>query len=201
MEPFLSHIKLTYTKYQIEVVILSIALIVLLGAVLLYFRNEKPGVSVIKISESSDSKVKATILVDIEGAVHKPDLYTIPENSNLKDLISTAGGLADDVDQYYFSRNFNLAATLHDQEKIYIPSIQESQSDSFSAIENSSSAHDSKINLNTASAKELDSLSGVGATSVEKIISARPFNSIEDLVSKKVLSKTVFEKIKDQLTL
>ena len=56
------------------------------------------------------------------------------------------------------------------------------------------------INLNTASAEELDTLPGVGAVTVNKIINGRPYSTIEDLLNKKIVNKGVFENIKGLIT-
>ena len=58
----------------------------------------------------------------------------------------------------------------------------------------------SLININTASAGELDGLTGVGEATAQKIIDSRPYLAIEELVSKKVLGSKAFEKIKEKIT-
>jgi len=57
-----------------------------------------------------------------------------------------------------------------------------------------------KININTASEAQLDTLYGIGPVRAGKIIANRPYSSIEELVSKKVLGESTLEKIKDQIT-
>ena len=57
------------------------------------------------------------------------------------------------------------------------------------------------ININSASESELDTLTGVGPVTIGKIIDNRPYNTLEELVSKKAVSKSVFEKIKDSISL
>ncbi|PIZ98145.1 MAG: transporter, partial [Candidatus Levybacteria bacterium CG_4_10_14_0_2_um_filter_35_8] len=56
------------------------------------------------------------------------------------------------------------------------------------------------INVNSASAQELDSLPGIGPVTAEKIISGRSYTSINDLLEKKVVSEKVFNQIKDKIT-
>jgi competence protein ComEA len=60
---------------------------------------------------------------------------------------------------------------------------------------------DWQVSSNTASAKQLESLPHVGPAAAEKIINARPFGSLEELVQKKALSQKTFDKIKDKLML
>ena len=53
-----------------------------------------------------------------------------------------------------------------------------------------------KVNLNTASADELDSLPGIGEKRSDAIIKGRPYKAAGDLVTKKVLTQGIFDKIK-----
>jgi competence protein ComEA len=56
------------------------------------------------------------------------------------------------------------------------------------------------ININTASSADLDSLPQIGPKRAAKIIANRPYKSIDELVTKKAIPKSVFEKIKDRIT-
>jgi competence protein ComEA len=56
------------------------------------------------------------------------------------------------------------------------------------------------VDINTASAADLKGLPGVTETEAAKIVQGRPYKEPSDLVSKKILSETVFSKIKDRLT-
>jgi competence protein ComEA len=57
-----------------------------------------------------------------------------------------------------------------------------------------------KININSASAQQLDTLPGIGTVRAQKIIDNRPYSTINDLVKKKVLGEGIFEKLKDQIS-
>jgi DNA uptake protein ComE-like DNA-binding protein len=59
----------------------------------------------------------------------------------------------------------------------------------------------SKVNINTASASELDALPNIGDKRSAAIIKARPYKSTDELVSKKVLSKGLFDSIKKHITI
>ena len=55
-------------------------------------------------------------------------------------------------------------------------------------------------NINTATGPELDKLPGIGKARLAKIIANRPYKATDELVSKKVIPKNVFDKIKDKIT-
>ncbi len=55
------------------------------------------------------------------------------------------------------------------------------------------------LDLNTASADELKALPGIGEAYSKKIIESRPFKRKDELVSKKILPKSTYEGIKDQI--
>jgi DNA uptake protein ComE-like DNA-binding protein len=56
------------------------------------------------------------------------------------------------------------------------------------------------VDLNTATKKDLAALPGVGPDYAQTIIDARPFNSKEDLVKKKVIPQATYDKIQDRIT-
>jgi len=205
-----------FKKYLVEIIILTIAIFVSMIS-LIIFLNSSSQKEEIKISETKNqiTSVKK-IFVDISGSVNKPGLYQLNNNSRIKEAIDKAGGLSDDADKGYFNRNFNLARFLSDQEKIYIPSVWEVQNGYFienpqtlnyiqpinqqSIVFNSDSSQN-LININQASLDELDTLPGIGKVLGQKIIDNRPYQSLEDLINKKVINKSVFEKIKDLISL
>jgi competence protein ComEA len=56
-----------------------------------------------------------------------------------------------------------------------------------------------KVNLNASTQAQIEELPGIGPSTAQKIISARPFSSIEELIQKKVVSKSVYDKIKEMV--
>ncbi len=203
-------------KYLVEIVLISIAIFIALISAFLYFQNLKnEDVQYELEKQQTDSKQENNfIYVEVSGSVKKPDVYKVIFGTRLNDLIKKAGGLSDEADKNYFARNFNLARVVFDQEKIYIPSVWEvnngyfiesvknlsyQQLTTYQNLNNNQSTE--LININQATLEELDSLPGIGKTTAQKIIDARPFNDINDLVSKKIINKSVFEKIKDLITI
>ncbi len=122
--------------------------------------------------------------VHVGGAVSTPGVYDLAEGARVLDAIEAAGGFADGA-----ARDaLNLARAVSDGEQVVVPS----ETDAAAAAQGSSAAGEAgsvaaggKININTASAAELDALPGVGASTAEKIVADReangPFKTAEDL--------------------
>lgn len=155
------------------------------------------------IFEQGDGQVlnssEAKITVDIEGAVLNPGVYNLSSDSRLKDAFVAAGGFSQSADKEWVTKNLNLAQKLIDGAKIYVPKTGENTKES--NLENGAeNLSKSQININTASVKELDILPGIGLVTAQKIIDSRPYSTIDDLLSKKVVNNRVFEKIKEKIT-
>ena len=143
----------------------------------------------------------SSIMVDVEGAVQKPGVYSLPANSRVEDAIRQAMGFSSDADESKIAALLNLAAKLSDGSKIYIPRIGDSQGVILGvAADNANGNMGALINLNTASQTELDSLPGVGAVTAQKIIDNRPYSSVADLQTKKIVKSNVYSEIKDKVT-
>lgn len=215
--PMLKRFKLK--KYFIEFLLLSIASIITIIVLGVYFNSSANNHQVTDISQASITLSENLIFVDVSGAVKKPGLYEFVFGSRIKDAIDKAGGLSDEVDAIFFKRNFNLARIVNDQEKIYVPSITEINAGIFiqnlrtldymspvMGVANNSSAintpsENQLINVNLATFEELDQLPGVGQVTANNIISYRPYSSIEELLTKKAVNKNAFEKIKNLISL
>lgn len=148
---------------------------------------------------SADSASKSTIkiAVDVEGAVINPGLYKLPSDAIIQDALVASGGLSSDADREFVAKNINLASKLIDGAKIYIPKENEVPSANSGTLEQGTQA---LININTASLSDLDSLSGIGPVSANKIIDNRPYLTVDELLNKKIVSEKVFTQIKDRVT-
>ena len=203
-----------FIKNNILVVVLT-ALGLLLCAIGIWqyisSKDQKDDIQFISSSEkvkgSSDTVTK--ISVDIEGSVQKPGVYEILEGSRLTDALIAAGGLASNADRDYVSKRLNLAQKVSDGAKVYIPAVGELDTKEVTSASNkiletvSTDIPDissSLININTASMDSLDTLPKVGPATAQKIVSGRPYGTIEDLLSKKVLTQKTFEGLKDKIT-
>lgn len=160
----------------------------------------------------AQSKTEATdtqheqVTVDVKGAVIKPGVYTLNASSRVTDAIKAAGGMTEDAD----AKSVNLAASLSDEEVIYVASKDENvsvvgQSDSGAASDKGgkTSQKDGKINLNTATSEQLQTISGIGAKRAEDIIAYREshggFQSVDDLKNVSGIGDKTLEKIRESI--
>lgn len=144
------------------------------------------------------------IQVDVEGSVARPGVYSLNLDARTRDALIAAGGLSQEADRDYLAKHINLAAKIPDGGKLYIPRIGE-------AVQGASTVSDantiqgdgqsSSVNINSASAQDLDALPGIGTVTAQKIISNRPYGDINELTTKKVVSTKVFGLIKDKISL
>ncbi len=160
-----------------------------------FARAEKSS-EVVQDSRAADStSVPATVFVHVSGAVRNPGLYEIETGSRVASAIEAAGGFADDA----VCDSVNLARVVSDGELVVVAAVsdesarqggdaQEAGGGSAAAGAGSSAgggAASGRLNINTASASELESLPGIGQATAAKIVSDRaangPFKTVEDL--------------------
>jgi len=149
-----------------------------------------------------ESLVEATknISVDVSGAVNKPGVYQVKDGSRIEEAIAASGGFSESANREYISKYLNMAQKLSDGTKIYIPFAGEPVSSGLSGTAVSGAQIQAKIDINKATQSELESLKGIGSSRASDIISGRPYQKIEELLSKKIIGPTIFENIKDSIT-
>ncbi|RLT55497.1 MAG: ComEA family DNA-binding protein [Chloroflexi bacterium] len=170
-------------------------------------------------SEPPRASGQNMIRVEVSGGVTQPGVISLPEGSRLIDAVSAAGGWGERVDPLRVELCLNLAAPLEDGGAIRIPtrddrlllgltgvecgplysSASEIASSGATNSASGSSATGGKIDLNRASAEELDTLPGIGPATAAKIIAARkekPFVIVEDLRDLKIISESVLQGIR-----
>lgn len=133
------------------------------------------------------------IEVYITGAVAEPGVYEVQPGDRVIDVLYEAGGQTDDADL----EAINLALRLEDEDEIIIPRQGEPGS-----VGSASSS--TLININTASAAELDTLPGIGEVYSERIVTDRetngPYVSSEELVERQVIPRGTYDRIRDMIT-
>jgi competence protein ComEA len=150
-------------------------------------------------SISAAAVVSDPLVVDVEGAVLRPGIFELPAGSRVADAIEAAGGYGPRVDLGAAAAQVNLAAVLHDGQQIMVPLIGVTAGGG-----SGSDGGGGLVDLNSASPDALDALPGIGPVTVQKIVAARaerPFASLEEMVTRKVLTSSQVDKIRDLVTL
>lgn len=143
----------------------------------------------------------AVLYVHVLGAVVRPGLYTLPAGSRVVDAVGAAGGMAPDADQ----GGVNLARTLTDGEQLVVPHVGEAPQ---AAVGGGAGAEGSmaggKVNLNTATTDQLETLPRVGPAMAAKILAWRTqngrFTSVDDLMNVSGIGQKTFDGLKDLVT-
>ena len=151
-------------------------------------------------SSPARSPGSSDLVVDVEGGVAHPGIQRLPPGSRVADAIAAAGGYGGSADIGAASHSLNLAAPLADGAQVYVPRIGERPTSSSSSGGNAGTA---LVNLNSATPEQLDALPGIGPVTVQKIVAARqerPFQTLDELVERKVLTTSQLENLRDLVT-
>lgn len=185
-----------------------------------------------KLSNVKEKATK-TVFVDVKGAVNKPGVYELDENKRVIDAISLAGGLNDKADTINLNLSKKVSDEMiiivytkteienytkkNDNRKAVCASLECNCIDDFNDACNNSKTNDSKstskttvktsskVSINSADKNELMTLSGIGESKANSIISYRQengsFKTIDDIKNVSGIGDSVFEKIKNNITL
>lgn len=160
---------------------------------------------------------------DIKGSVKKPGVYEFTQGDRIIDAINKAGGLTKNAT----TNNLNLSKKLTNEMVIYVFSKNElTTTKAFEQVKNvaeckcetievnncvdknttneSTNNETTKININTDSKEKLMTISGIGSSKADAIIEYRTkngnFKTTEDIINVSGISKTIYDKIKDTIT-
>ncbi|MBQ8193321.1 MAG: helix-hairpin-helix domain-containing protein [Bacilli bacterium] len=213
---------------KILLILIGIA-IILSGAIfVLYKNNQSKTEEIVDIFKETENKEEVTeitgkteekeniekIVVDIKGMVANPGVYEVDSTSRINDVIALAGGLIEGAD----TSMINLAKIVEDEMTIIIYSSKEVLEKykeevcicdcplitNDACIEEQESSNNEIININTATTEELTKITGIGEAKAKSIIEYRDqngkFNNIEEIKNVPGIGDSIFEKIKDYIT-
>jgi competence protein ComEA len=158
-------------------------------------------------SAEDGSIEKKLIVVHVVGEVHNPGIYTLEEGSRVYEAVEKAGGCLENA----ALDRINLAQPLIDGQQVPIPSVHEQDpnatipGDSGSGQDGLLANPGAKVNINTATATQLEALPGIGKVKAGNIVSYREknglFKSIEELTNVNGIGEKTLEGIKDLVTI
>lgn len=138
----------------------------------------------------AEAKNVRRVYVHVGGAVASPGLYVLRDGARVDDAVRAAGGVTADADL----DSLNLAAKLRDGDKVLVPRRGESQDGGGSGAEQ-------KVNVNTATVAQLDTLPGIGPALAQRIVAYREqhggFRTVNDLEKVPGIGPAKLEAIRD----
>lgn len=147
-----------------------------------------------------------SVVVHVVGAVLHPGVYSLPCGSRVVDAVDAAGGALGNA----ALGSLNLARILADGEQVYVFTTDEAAAGVVTPMapaggaSSGSASASGLVDLNTATAQELDTLPGVGPSTAEKIVNDReangPFTAPEDLMRVPGIGAKKFDALKDLVT-
>jgi len=175
-------------------VLVIVALAVTVGIGILRGSTAPVETVVVDDAETADAGVPAVVYVHVSGAVAVPGLYVLDASARVVDAIAAAGGLGPDADE----SAVNLARTVSDGEQLHVPVL------GVTPEGGPQPSGDSRVNLNTADAGDLDALPRIGPALAQRIIDWREansrFTSVEDLLAVPGIGDKMLEALRDLVT-
>lgn len=137
-----------------------------------------------------------TVYVYVCGAVRTPRVVEVPEGSRAAEALELAGGMTTEADPFYV----NLAEIVTDGQKLYFPTASEAEELEVAG----KAAEEGLVNINTASAEELCTLPGIGASRAADIVRYREkngaFQTKEDIMKVSGIKQNAYDKLCDRIT-
>jgi len=167
--------------------------------------GSRPGASG-RVTGAAPSATGELFVVDVQGAVVHPGVVRLVAGSRVGDAIAAAGGYGPRVAADRVGRSLNLAALLHDGDQVVVPSRDDPAGAAGypgGGPGTSPAPAGGPIDLNTATAEQLDTLPGIGPVTAAKILAARDeqrFAAVDDLKTRKLVGSATFDRLKDLVT-
>ncbi len=195
-------------QHKKKIIQIGAAVLIIIVAIAIYasgHSNKDEDIDVAGASTDTNAAVQTAeeepeeVIVDICGAVNDSKVVTLPAGARVEDAIKAAGGTTDEADL----SGINRAAILTDGEKIYIPTADEVERGIELPSSENVTTSDGTININEATAEELETLNGIGPVTAEKIIQYRTeygkFENKEDLMEVNGIGEKTYAQIKDKI--
>lgn len=161
----------------------------------LTMNNEQGGNQFLGQAKQVEKEEQANIWVDVKGAVHKPGVYKLEKGQRTKDALEKAGGAIDEA----LTDAINLAEILRDGMVVYVPHQEEANHQQQQSAFVYMTQGDDKIDLNHATAEQLESLPGIGPSRALTIIRYRdehgPFPQTQDLMNVSGIGQATYERL------
>ena len=193
--------------------VLAVIVIILVGRVMMASSTKEKvmvtnAVNTTRVEETT-TMMPQNCYVDIKGEVLRPGVYEFSCESRIQEVIKKAGGFTEEADE----TKINLAQKITDQMQMIVPNVNSKQeggvTEGNSEKGNSSNmilsnAKQGKVNINTATLEELQTIKGIRKKKAEAILQYRkehgPFRTKEDLLEVKGIGKKALEAIESQVT-
>lgn len=181
---------------------LVLVLVILTSIVLFQLLRPQPQPVILTTLTPQPSPERAPtphpLRVYVSGAVRRPDVYVLAQDSIVKDALSAAGGPADDADL----DRINLALVVADGQHVYVPRLGEGNPPVQPPANRVLTM--GKVNVNLADLAELESLPGIGPAIAQRIIDYRqshgPFTRVEEIMDVSGVGPATFEAVRDLIT-
>jgi competence protein ComEA len=140
----------------------------------------------------------APLIVDVVGKVRQPGIVTLPKGSRVYEAIQAAGGLEGRVD----TTSLNMARELTDGEQVLV-GLEPADPGAAApgAAPGAPGPAGAKVNLNTATLEQLDTLPGVGPVTAQAILTWREsngrFSSVDDLLDVKGIGDATLAELRE----
>lgn len=172
---------LRWTRPEQLVVLIAAAAVIAGSAALLAVRRPPPSIRVF------EQPPQTALVVQVDGAVVRPGVYRISPGSRAADAIDAAGGFAATADP----SGMNQARLLRDGERLTVP---------HRAAAAQLPDADPRVDLNRATASDLEALPGIGPVLARRIVAHRdrhgPFQRLEDLLQVEGIGPRMLERLR-----
>lgn len=179
--------------WQLGLMVLILVVSVAGGYFVLRTPSRPPEVFYAAGESEGEGESGSEITVHVSGAVRHPGVVRLPEGARVIDAVEGAGGPLPEADL----EALNLAQVIQDGQKVAVPRVGEAERGG----DDGGGGAGKKVNLNTATRQELESLPGIGSTLAERIIAYRQkagsFRSVDELKKISGIGEKKFQEIKD----